>query len=288
MQNYKLKNLILDSTTYIQSPVIPVRLLIEICSLFGFNKNQVRVCLSRLNSAKILENGQHGFYQLGLQSKIIRDQTQSWSLIEKSITKSWDKNWYSVNSSALKKSDRTNIVKRDMTLNFLGLKKLVKDLYIRPGNFRSGFNGFYNKLNELHPDHNLLCSEIKELDPHYSQKAMTLWNIETYSKNYGASLINLKKSTERLAKLSNKKAMVESFLIGGRVIKQLALDPKLPFEMLPNQNRKELIATMLKYDNQATKYWAKFMENLGILHNEKVVYDYQKGSIYKHFSKLNS
>ena len=50
--------------------------------------------------------------------------------------------------------------------------------------------------------------------------------------------------------------MVESFLLGGRVIRQLVLDPLLPEPILPVGERDALAGAMRRYDRLGRACWA--------------------------------
>ncbi len=60
--------------------------------------------------------------------------------------------------------------------------------------------------------------------------------------------------------------MVESFAIGGGVLRQLILDPKLPDEILPGDERRKLLAAMRDYDRLGRRAWAAFLERFSVPH----------------------
>ena len=60
--------------------------------------------------------------------------------------------------------------------------------------------------------------------------------------------------------------MVESFLLGGRVIRELVLDPQLPEPLAPEAERRALVAAMRRYDRAGRRAWASFMSRLGAPH----------------------
>ena len=59
--------------------------------------------------------------------------------------------------------------------------------------------------------------------------------------------------------------MVESFLLGGRTIRQLVLDPLLPETLVPAAEREALVAAMRRYDRVGRASWARFMRGFDIL-----------------------
>jgi phenylacetic acid degradation operon negative regulatory protein len=53
-------------------------------------------------------------------------------------------------------------------------------------------------------------------------------------------------------------AMVESFLLGGRVIRQLVLDPLLPEPIVEAAERRALVGAMRRYDKVGHACWRSF------------------------------
>jgi hypothetical protein len=70
----------------------------------------------------------------------------------------------------------------------------------------------------------------------------------------------------RLEKLSAGEAMVESFNVGGRALRQLILDPLLPEEIHPTAEREALFAAMTEYDRLGRLAWAELLGRFGVPH----------------------
>jgi hypothetical protein len=60
--------------------------------------------------------------------------------------------------------------------------------------------------------------------------------------------------------------MVESFLLGGQAIRQLALDPLLPEPIVAAADRAALVETMRTYDRLGRACWRPFMTSQGAPH----------------------
>jgi hypothetical protein len=71
---------------------------------------------------------------------------------------------------------------------------------------------------------------------------------------------------------SEAQAMVESFLLGGRIIRQLALDPLLPKPLIDPEPRRALVQAMLHYDRLGRRSWAAFMERHGAPHTRNPIH----------------
>ena len=73
-------------------------------------------------------------------------------------------------------------------------------------------------------------------------------------------------SEARLPTLPPERAMVESFLLGGRAIHAIALDPLLPEPIVRAADRAALVVAMRRYDRAGRHAWATFMAGFGLPH----------------------
>jgi hypothetical protein len=62
--------------------------------------------------------------------------------------------------------------------------------------------------------------------------------------------------------------MRESFLIGGRAIQRLALDPLLPREILDPHERAALQRALRDYDRRGRECWAAFLARFDVPHRQ--------------------
>jgi len=56
-----------------------------------------------------------------------------------------------------------------------------------------------------------------------------------------------------------EKSIVESFVLGGECLRQVALDPLLPEQILPAGERRRFIKELQRYDRIGREYWWRFM-----------------------------
>jgi phenylacetic acid degradation operon negative regulatory protein len=89
-------------------------------------------------------------------------------------------------------------------------------------------------------------------------RARELWDARTLVADYRRSSAELAASEARLPALSARAAMVESFLLGGRVIRQLVLDPLLPEPIVDAAERRALATAMRRYDKLGHACWRAF------------------------------
>ena len=74
------------------------------------------------------------------------------------------------------------------------------------------------------------------------------------------------------------RAMVESFLLGGRAIRQIVLDPLLPEPLVPAAERGALVAAMRRYDRVGRACWAGFMRAFDVLPEARAPVDLRLGA----------
>ena len=87
-------------------------------------------------------------------------------------------------------------------------------------------------------------------------------------RSYRGLTEELRRSQRRLKGLSHQEAMVESFLLGGRALRQLVFDPLLPEAIAPGEARAELLETMRGYDVLGRAAWAEFLARYDVPHRE--------------------
>ncbi len=76
----------------------------------------------------------------------------------------------------------------------------------------------------------------------------------------------LEPGESRLATLPIEAAMVEAFLLGRAVIRELVLDPLLPDAICPSADRQALAAALRRYDRLGRAAWAGFLTRFDVPH----------------------
>jgi phenylacetic acid degradation operon negative regulatory protein len=111
----------------------------------------------------------------------------------------------------------------------------------------------------------LVCG-VADLDPVTEARARGLWDVAALCDGYRSSLRAIERSATRLVRLPARAAMVESFGVGGRVIRQLVLDPLLPEEIATAAEREALVGAMGEYDRLGRSVWAAFLGRFDVPH----------------------
>jgi phenylacetic acid degradation operon negative regulatory protein len=190
----------------------------------------------------------------------VNRETTSWRTVEQSL-RPWAGSWIGVFLPR-----KPGIARRDRTgraLAFLGFRALEPGLHVRPDNLAGGVEAARLRLTDLGLDAAALAVGLSALDAPTEARARSLWDVTSLRAGYRRTRLQLERSAERLPRLAPTHAMVESFLLGGQAIRQIVFDPRLPEEMLPGAERRELVARMLDYDKAGRACWAPLMREAG-------------------------
>jgi phenylacetic acid degradation operon negative regulatory protein len=151
-------------------------------------------------------------------------------------------------------------------LRLLGFRELSPGLHVRPDNLAEGIVGVRERLHGRGLSDGALVLGLSQLDPVSDARARRLWDTEASADAYRSMRDELDRSQARLAGAPVEQAMVESFMLGGRAIRQLVLDPLLPEAIAPGDERRALVARMIDYDGFGRSRWAAFMQTHGLPH----------------------
>jgi phenylacetic acid degradation operon negative regulatory protein len=263
------KSLVLDLLSTLPGRAVPVRGLVTAGTLFGIAENSVRVALARLFEGGVLLRDERGSYRLGDAALTVTDQVRAWRHTTPALSV-WDGRWLGVHTGGLARADRRRLRTRTRALQFLGLEELSPGLVVRPANLSGGVAGVRERLVALglEPEAPVF---LAELDAATDARARRLWDTRALVEGYRRSRTELERSEARLGSLSPERAMTESFLVGGRVMRQLALDPNLPEPIVPRAERDALVAAMRRYDRAGRDCWKPFLRELGLPHRTALV-----------------
>ncbi len=264
----RAKSLILDLLSSVRRGSMPVRALVAAGDLFGIAGNSVRVALVRLLASGLVERDERGRYRLGPGADAVNEQIRSWHRIENAQIP-WHREWVGVHGAARPPARARSPRSRRNTpraLRFLGFRWLESDLALRPANLPGGIGGVREQLRQLGLDPRALVFSIRELDAATEARATALWDGAALARAYEQSHRALVASEGRLRRLPRDRAMAESFLLGGQIIRQLALDPLLPESIAPAAPRNRVLEAMRRYDGLGRECWAEFLASFGVPH----------------------
>lgn len=244
---------------------MPVRALVAAGALFDLDENSVRVALARLFAARLVERDERGRYRLGDGAVGVRSHVAGWRSVEERV-RSWSGDWIGVSMIGLGRSDRARLRRRDHALRFLGFRPLETGLAIRPDNLTGGISWMRERLRALGLEPAAMVFRIAALDLETEARARGLWDAKRLRADYREIRKRLEASEARLGRLAPAAAMKESFILGGRAIRQIVLDPLLPEPLVPAAERAALVLAMRRYDRIGRDVWSSFLEGFGVPH----------------------
>jgi phenylacetic acid degradation operon negative regulatory protein len=252
------KRLILDLLSTAPKSAMPVGALVAAGHLFSISENNVRVTLARLRAAGMIDQDERGRYRLAAQAAPVGKQVTSWRSIEQRVLP-WDGGWIGVHTAGVQRSERRAHRHGDRALRLMGFERFDTGLHLRPDNLAGGVETVREQLYALGLDAKAMVFGIHDLDARAERRARRLWDAAALRDGYRASLGALKRSQRRLSALPAHAALVESFVLGGRVLRQIVLDPLLPEPLVPADERRALVEAMCAYDQAGRSCWSAFL-----------------------------
>ncbi len=246
---------------------MPVRAIVTASALFAIEENSVRVALSRLTSAGMVEKTERGGYRLGPQAAGVQERVVSWRCLADRLVP-WDQSWIAVHSLLLTRASRRAMRARTRALSLNGFKPFRGGWEIRPNNLAGGVNGMRGTLIHLGLDPSAPVFKVSDLDEATANAACALWKADHIRNGYRSTIETLKKSERALAMKSADEAMVETFKLGGAAIRQLVLDPLLPDEIVPACERVALIEALEHYDRLGRECWTALLSAHGVVKHQ--------------------
>jgi phenylacetic acid degradation operon negative regulatory protein len=255
------RGLVLDLLSTLRpGSAMPVGALIEAGALFGITANNVRVCIARLLASGHIARDERGAYRLGDASRSIGAHVRTWRARDRG-TRKWTGRWLAVHQGA---AARTAQRARLRALRLFGFAPLRPGLWLRPDNLAPPLETVRRELAALGlPPGDLVCV-LAELDAASEARARRLWDVAALHKTYRALGAALTASEARLGRLPPDRAMAESFVLGGRALRQLVLDPLLPDALCPPDTRDALLDQMRRYDRLGRLAWATLLQRFDV------------------------
>jgi len=244
---------------------MPVRALVAAAGLFGIEENALRVALARLLASGVVERDERGRYRLGPAGRAVGRQVASWRHAE-ARTGPWDGGWLGAHTPGLSRGRGREAKRHARALRLLGLRPLAPGLEVRPDNLVGGVAAVRERLRALGLPPEVPVFRMEALDADLDARARRLWDAKALRRSYTDARRLLARSARRLDGLEPEEAMVETFLLGGRVLRQIVLDPLLPDPIAPAAERRALGRAMREYDRLGRGCWAPFLAGHGAPH----------------------
>src|SRR5690606_11663264 len=199
------------------------RQIVAACRLFGITENNARVALARLSAAGLIASGERGSYQLGEAATVLAGDVATWRDAEARLAQ-WTGHYVMVHCGPLGRTDRTALRRRQRALEMLGLRELERDLFVRPDNLVGGADSIRRRLHALGLESDAAVFIASDFDADRDARLRTLWESEALNQRYLRQREQLERWLEKADQLELEDAARESFLLGGRAIRQIVFD----------------------------------------------------------------
>ncbi len=243
------KSLLLDLLR-VSDDAVQVSNLVAVGNLFGFEGNAVRVALTRLVAAGLVESDERSSYRLAPGALPMARLINRWRDGEARLS-SWAGDWLAVLHP--RGGDRRSRADSLRALARLGFREGRPGMWVRPNNLRADAFADLSALGLVNGAEAFTASGFGAATEGEWRKQ--LWPLAQLRRDLRDTLRDLERSRERLPSIPRDDALVESFLLGGRAIRLLATDPLLPDEILDGDERRRLTKAMKAYDRAGKKLW---------------------------------
>ena len=168
----------------------------------------------------------------GPEATAVAGQARSWRTLN-DRTRPWDGGWVGVSLAGVGYAARTQLRRRAHALAWLGFRRLRPGLFVRPDNLMGGVSAIRAQLHTFGLDEKAAVFALRDLDPVEDARARRLWPTARLRASY------------RVARAT--------------------LDPLLPSEVFPAEDRDRLVETMSRYDRAGRRLWVRFLGRHGVL-----------------------
>ncbi len=250
--HYSARQLLLSLVTEAAEPLAS-QTLVKMGELFGISANNVRVSLNRLVNDGLLQLSDTGVYVLQGSARSLAAAQERWRHLESEILP-WHGGWLVLYVAHLGRRDRKQLRKRDRATRFWGFKEWQPGLLVRPANLVQSTEQLSQSLETLglEPEAVLIADAVMQKS---HQPDASLWQVEALNQGYRSLTEEMLRWLDGHETLSLKQAALECFVIGDRVLRAIAFDPRLPEGMVDTAARKLMIDTMKTYDDIGNCLW---------------------------------
>jgi len=255
------RGLVLDLLSTLRpGSAMPVAALVEAGALFDLSENNMRVTIARLLASRHVARDERGAYRLGGASRSIGAHVRTWRELDRR-TRKWTGGWLAVHAGASGRSAQRG---RARALRLFGFAPLRPGVWVRPDNLAAALDDVRRELGDLGlPAGDLVCT-LSELDPATDARARRLWDVAALRRTYRRLGAALAASEAHLDRLTPAAAMAESFVLGGKALRELVLDPLLPEAICPAAERDTLLDQMRRYDRLGRLAWGRLLQRFDV------------------------
>lgn len=254
---YPAKKLILNLVKEAQQP-ISAQVMVRMAELFSVEANNVRVTLNRLTKQGFLDLTERGIYVLGPSALLLAERQSAWRRTEDKV-RSWSGKWIAIYTSHLGRRDRKVLRQRQRATEMLGFREFYQGLLVRPDNLEASLSDITQQLFRLGLEAEACVFRADCFNDGARPSPETLWPIHEINVRYRDNIEEMLEWRQTFGSKPLDVAARECFLIGDRVLRDIAFDPLLPKEMVDQQTRAQMVSTMADFDDLGKSIWRELI-----------------------------
>jgi phenylacetic acid degradation operon negative regulatory protein len=144
----------------------------------------------------------------------------------------------------------------------LGFRELDKGLYVRPDNIEDSVETVRHRLYTLGLEREAAVFAAADFDADRAAHIPKLWDGKALNAAYRQQRQQMLDWLARSDELEPDVAARESFLLGGRGIREVVFDPRLPAPFVDEAERHAFIETVHRFDQAGRVIWQRFYEHV--------------------------
>lgn len=257
---YSAKKLILNLVKAADHP-ISAPTLVRIGALFELEANNIRVTLNRLVAQGLLVLSEQGSYAFGQEAQMLADQQKQWHELEQGL-KPWCGGWLAIYVANLGRRDRKLLRKRERITTLWGFREFEQGLLIRPDNLKIDSATLRQNLIELGLEPEACVFRASEFQCDRQPGELALWPVQQLNENYVELTHEMRSWLADYSSKSLQDAARESFIIGDKVLHNIAYDPRLPGEMINSASRGNMVETMIQFNTVGRAIWLELIDRV--------------------------
>lgn len=250
--------LVLSLLATVNSNAQPISQLAEAGKLFGIEPATLRVAVTRMTKAGLVESPERGFYVAGPKTRALNQRARQWQTVETRTT-AWSGNWWMALTHHLGRTDRPQLRARERALALSGYRETGEAVWVRPANLALTLDAHRSALIELGADTGIRLLDLSETAPEDAGWP-ALWETETLEATYREAINAMDESLARLPSLPAPDAARETLLIGQAVIRLINFDPLLPPELASQSLFLEMVEGMKRYNKVGRACWRTYFD----------------------------
>lgn len=246
---------------------LTVRDAIRAGELFGIKESSVRVAMTRLAADGLIEASDRGIYVLGPAARDLAEDVGRWRQGPARLQR-WRGGWMAVHCSALGRTDRKALRRRERALAMTGFREFSQGLFLRPDNLHGGVAAMRDRLRALGVPDQAPVFGVHELGQQDAQLAQGLWSSAALNRQYRKTGERLSAWMAKAERLEPEVAAREAYVIGDEAIREMVFDPLLPDEMIDAAAREKFFKAVLAYDEAGQAIWRRLYDHASAMTGE--------------------